>query len=178
MAKAIFKYDPQAVQKLKEKLEKLEKLQAKMKAANKAIRKGDDAALIELGFSELQIQNLKTPDWCGRIGFADFSITNNGAEIRRVKKRIEQVAKEQARECAPAECVMGDNPAAVVDNPERGSTELIFIKKPSEHVLSRLKLCGWRYAPSTKVWYKQRRDDYTLKEAKTIAELKVSNEAQ
>ena len=80
--------DPEAISKLKAKLATLEAKQITMKEANKAIRKNDDQALSALGFTSEQIAALQKPDFCGRTGFADYQLTNNGAEIRRVKKRI------------------------------------------------------------------------------------------
>lgn len=93
---AIFSDDPDATEKLAEKIERLEKRQELMKAANKLVRKNDRAGLAALGFSETRITRLFTPDFCGRIGFADFEITNNGANIRRCKERLAQVERKQS----------------------------------------------------------------------------------
>ena len=95
---AIFSDDPDAVEKLTEKIERLEKRQELMKAANRLIRKEDRNGLRALGFSDANIQRLLTPDFCGRIGFADFELKNNNANIRRLKQRAEQVERRQAME--------------------------------------------------------------------------------
>src|SRR4030095_2318918 len=71
--------DPEAVVKLQEQIDKAEKVQARMVAANKAVRKQDKAALLAQGFTEAQADELFKPDFCGRIGFADYQLQNNNA---------------------------------------------------------------------------------------------------
>ena len=78
--------DPDALVKLKEKLESMKRSHALMKAANAAIRKGKTPdrqipALLELGLTQSQAEELLKPDFCGRIGFASFSLQNSNANI-------------------------------------------------------------------------------------------------
>jgi hypothetical protein len=163
--KAIFTADPEAVTKLKEKLDQHEKLQTRMREANKAIRKNDDEALKALGFNEKQIIELKKPDFCGRIGFAAYQLSNNNAEISRLKKRIAHVSITQSRE--EKDAVIGD--IIVRENAEFQGTEIVFPGKPNQHVIDRLKATGWRWSGYSKCWFKKRRDDHTLAFAKEIA---------
>lgn len=64
--------DPNALEKLREKRDRLVKHQELMKAANAAIRLKDteegDRRLAELGFDAREIAELRKPDWCGRVG--------------------------------------------------------------------------------------------------------------
>src|SRR3546814_19835137 len=67
----------------------LEAKQARMKAANAAIRKhrkagptAQIAALVELGFGPSAAPALIEPDCCGRIGFPDYALQNTTANIR------------------------------------------------------------------------------------------------
>lgn len=140
--------DPEAVTKLKEKLAKLEASQAMMVAANKAIRKGDDATLTALGFNESQIAKLKAPDFCGRIGFPSYALTNNSANMRRIKERIEQLTKAATRETK--ERMVGD--VRIVENTELNRLQLIFPDKPSEAARAILKSNGFRWSPTEKAW--------------------------
>lgn len=93
---AIFSDDPSAIEKLEEKISRLEKRQELMKAANKLVRKNDRAGLAALGFSEARISRLFIPDFCGRVGYPDFEIKNNNANIRRLKERLQVVEKKQS----------------------------------------------------------------------------------
>ena len=93
--------DSNAISKLEKKLEKLEAQQEHMKDVNKAIRLKDaekgDQKLSELGYSPEEIKQLRTPDFAGKIGYASFHLSNNNANIRRIKKRIEELKAEQEK---------------------------------------------------------------------------------
>lgn len=146
--RAIFSDDPSAAEKLSDKIARLEKQQELMRAANKAIRKGDDEALRDLGFDDARITLLKQPDFCGRIGFADYQLTNNSANIRRLKQRLERVSEAQA---APEITLEGAN-ARFEDCPPENRVRLFYPGKPSEEIRSRLKSNGFRWSPTNGAW--------------------------
>lgn len=140
--------DPEAVAKLKTELAELEALQAKMVAANKLVRKGNKEGLAALGFSPKQICGLFEPDFCGRIGFADYQTKNNGANIRRIKQRIaslEAAAKQQSKESEI-------NGVRILENVEANRLQMFFPGKPSEAIRKELKASGFRWAPSEGAW--------------------------
>lgn len=86
--------DPDAVQKLREKLADMTATRDRMKAANAAYRKRDDAALAALGHptSAQYDEALKTV-WSGdRKPHASYELTNLGARIRDTEKRIEELS--------------------------------------------------------------------------------------
>lgn len=92
--------DPEAVQKLQDKLNSLEKSQDTMKAVNKIIRgkKLSDAEKVEQIvkdglLTEAQAQEIMKPDFAGRVGFASYSLSNNNAEIRRTRERLEELKR-------------------------------------------------------------------------------------
>ncbi len=145
---AIFSDDPSATEKLEAKITRLQQQQEIMKASNKAIRAGDDEELKNLGFSDERIAQLKKPDFCGRIGFADYQLTNNSANIRRLKQRLEKVAQTQAAPDAQAE---GTN-ARFEDCPSENRVRLFFPGKPSEEIRTRLKSSGFRWSPTIGAW--------------------------
>jgi hypothetical protein len=102
--RAIYSDDPAADDKLKAKIANAEQLQEIMKACNAAIRKhakagpaAQIAALVALGRPEAQAAELIKPDFCGRIGFADYQLTNNNANIRRMKERLQHVTTAHTR---------------------------------------------------------------------------------
>jgi hypothetical protein len=141
--------DPNAIDKLQAKLEGLEAMQAKMREANKLVRKGDREGLQKLGFSETQIEKLFTPDFCQRIGFPDYALNNNNAEIRRLKKRIAGLERDSRREDKTEEVAGG------LEIEQSATENRIFLRfpgKPETAVLEVLKRHGFRWAKSLRAW--------------------------
>jgi len=151
----ILSSDSNAVERLEAELKHLETLQERMKAANKAIRAtsklGQDervAALVATGLTEDQAKSLLTPDFVGRIGFPDYKLTNNGANIRRIKERIETVRNVQAEPTTEFE---GEH-ARFEDNPQDNRVRLHFKGKPAEDIRTKMKSSGFRWTPSMECW--------------------------
>ena len=153
--RAISSQDPEALDKLREKLAGMEKLQETMKAANRAIRKGDDDALSALGISDARIALLKKPDFCGRTGFPSYALQNNNGNMRRVRQRIEQLEAEAVR--TPEEDAE-INGVRIAENTERMGLELYFPGKPCEANRAKLKMHGWKWARRSGCWYRKRSD--------------------
>jgi len=143
---AISSDDPEAVVKLREQIVEREALQSKMVAANAALRKGDDVALAAI-IGERAIPDFKKPDFCGRVGFADYEMKNNGAEIRRLRKRIEAMTRQAAR---PPRAPEDIGPVRLVEQDNR--LQVVFPGKPPAEVRAELKAHGFRYAPSVGAW--------------------------
>jgi hypothetical protein len=150
---AIFSDDPNALDKLNEKLEGLQRLQELMKATNKAIRvnKTDEKrieALKELGFSDSRIVNLLTPERVHGIGFPSYSLTNNNANIRRLQQRIKHLENLAALETAEEK--IGD--IRIVSNVDANRVQIMFPSIPTEDTRKKLKSNGFRWSPSEKAW--------------------------
>lgn len=145
--------DPEAVTKLQEQIEKAEELQARMTAANKAVRGNDREALAAQGFDALRIQALFTPDFCGRLGFPNYQLTNNSANIRRMKQRVEQLRREVNRPAEPE--VETANGIRIVENKDLNRLQLFFPGKPAEEIRRNLKAHGFRWSPSEGAWQRQ-----------------------
>jgi len=142
--------DPEVLIKLNGKLCALVSEQDKMKAANRAIRKGNDQALIDLGYTDGQIAEIKKPDFAGRIGFADYALQNNNAEIRRTKKRIEEIKKLHNREPIDYSC---EDFRMGVDN---GRVQVSFTGgKPSEQVRALLKSYSFKWSRFSESWVRK-----------------------
>lgn len=159
--------DPDAIQKLQEKLARLEESQAKMVTANKLIRKGDRAGLATLGFTEAEIDKLFKPDHCCRYGFASYRLTNNNAEIRRLKDRIAQLSKVQ--NAAPVE-VAHDG---YTYREEEGRCQFEFDGKPSEEIRNILKANSFKWSPSRGTWVRQLTGNGQWAAKKVIEQLKA-----
>lgn len=150
--------DPQALVKLRERLVDLEARQARMKAANRVIRKNkaDPATCVEalqlLGFTEAQAQALLKPDYMGRVGFADYAVKNNNANARRIRGRIELLERQAADTC---EGEQARSRGGVVFTIEENRVRLVFPGKPSDAVRARLKSSGFRWSPLAGAWQRQ-----------------------
>lgn len=92
--------DPQAIEKLERKLFALQMRQEFMKKANKLIKKGDDAGLLAMGLTQASIEALKKPDFAGRVGYADYELTNNNGVISSTRKRLEELQRRASEEAA------------------------------------------------------------------------------
>lgn len=164
--------DADALEKLETKLETLKKNQESMKAANRAIRMKDtekgDAKLTEMGYTAEQIKQLREPDFCGRVGYADYMLTNNNANIHRIEGRIKQLkaAKEKGTQEQENEFFK------VVENTELMRLQLFFDGKPDADVRSILKSNGFRWAPSQEAWQRQLTANARYSLERVIEELK------
>jgi hypothetical protein len=171
--------DSDACQRLREKIEGAERMQGIMRECNTIIRrekKNGPAAQIAalLAFftarqifqknPEHQAAELLKPDFCGRIGFADYQLTNNNANIRRMKERLESISQHQAEPAIEAE---GDK-ARFEDCPAENRVRLFFPGKPDVEVRSRLKSCGFRWSPTIGAWQAYRHP-HTIQTAKIEA---------
>lgn len=153
---AISSDDPEALNRLREKLECLEKHQEQMKAVNAAIRLKDtdrgDARLAALGYSPVDIAKLRKPDFMGRVGIPAYALTNNAATIRGVKERIAQL---EARASAPAPEGWEFDGCEVICNVAENRLQIRFADIPDESVRSRLKGNGFRWSRYNGVWQRQ-----------------------
>ena len=146
--------DPDAIKKLQDKLEKLQKRQERMKAANRSIRLKDtekgNAQLREQGYTDKQIEVLRTPNCFGRIGYAPYQLSNNNANISNVKKRIENLKKLQEAQTTPDEET--DLYTYSIDD---NRCQFLFDGKPEPAVRTILKQHGFKWSPSRGAWVRQ-----------------------
>lgn len=143
--------DSDAIPKLTAKLASLERLQESMKAKNKLIKKNDRAGLAALGLTEGQITDLFKPDFCGRIGFPAYAITNNGATIRATKERIEKLEKSATRH---DEEIIGNGYICRLDTADNRVC-FEFPGKPSEAIRDILKAHAFKWSPTRSAWVRQ-----------------------
>ena len=152
--------DPNALNKLRAKLESLERLQNRIKAANSAIRMKDqakgDAKLSEMGYSPSDIKELRSTDFCGRIGYPAYQLSNNNANIRRIRERIEELEKRQE---SPAPDGWKFDGGEVVINTELNRLQIVLDDRPDADTKQTLKSHGFRWAPSQGAWQRQLTDN-------------------
>ncbi len=95
-----------------------------------------------------------------------YTLTNLGANIRRMKQRAAHVQKLQA---IPASTVQGTN-ARAEDAPQDNRIRLFFPGKPAEDVRAELKRRGFRWTPSLGCWQAYR-NAYAMDTARRLAGL-------
>lgn len=166
---AISSDDPDAIPKLKAKLEGLQAAQERMKLVNGLIRKhakagpeGIKAALLAAGISAGDAAVALTPDSFGKLGFPAYSLSGGSAEMTRVRKRIAQL---EARAAVPeTELTFGDVKVVLADN----RVQIHFPGKPSDELRTELKRNGFKWAPSVGAWQRMP-SQWALDVAKRIA---------
>jgi len=143
--------DPQAIQKLETKLGILQKDQDLMKTINKLVKKNDKEGFLLLPDATEKIwEEMITPDHMGYTGFPPYALTNNSGNMRNIKQRIATLQK-QAATPAMDETING---IRIFENKDANRLQIIFKGKPAEDVRTKLKSCGFRWAPSEGAWQK------------------------
>lgn len=166
--RTIYSNDELALEKLQNKLADKEELQAKMKDCNAYYRKNGTLK----GYNDISEEKARVLDekiknsysW-EQQPYPSYLLTNNNAEIRRLKKRIEELQrlKEKAN---------SDNDLPVVNgietqlNAEAMRIQLLFDEIPSAEIREMLKSNGFRWSPKNKAWQRQLTDNaiYTTKQ--------------
>lgn len=149
--------DEQALVKLEAKVEDLVELQERMKGVNAYYRKNKTLDGCDL-LSQNQIEKFNADmaaNWrIDPVPFPSYCLTNNNAEIRRLKKRIEELQEIKASGDSEAE-VEDVEGLRVVEDTQLMRIQLIFDGKPEPEIRSILKGNGFRWAPSQGAWQRQ-----------------------
>lgn len=156
LARSIFSDDEDATEKIEAKIARMEKRRDAMKEANKIVRRKPKnestpekvAELVALGMTESTARKLFEADFCGRFGFPSYSITNLGANIRRMRERIGDIGRQAARREAAAEAPEG----VLIEGDEW--VRVTFPEKPERDVINALKAAGFRWGAGS--WCGQR----------------------
>jgi len=147
--------DPQAVAKLEAKLAKLEAAQETMKGVNAYYRKHGTLEGCTLLKPE-QIKKLQegmAQSWHLEKNkpFQSFELSNNNAEIRRIRGRIEQLKQHEEKSFVGWEFDGGRVEANKTDN----RLQIFFDEKPDDAARAELKANGFKWAPSAGAWQRQ-----------------------
>lgn len=145
------------VERLQDKLDSLTRAQEMMKAANKIIRNKKLAEvekvdeLVALGFSEQASLELMEPDFCGRIGFADYALRNNLAKIKDTEAKMKRHQSMAERENEEMEYRWGTLRADYDDERYR----FIFDGKPAQEVIDLMKSNAFKWSRANMAWQRQ-----------------------
>ena len=143
--------DPQAIPKLEKKLAGLEKAQETMKAVNAYYRKHGTLD----GCPHLSPENLEklkaamVSGWhYEKKPFQSWELSNNNAEIRRIRQRIDSLTRAKETVYVGWEFEGGH----VEANREQSRLQVFFDGKPDADTRQQLKEHGFRWAPSVGAW--------------------------
>ena len=144
--------DAEAENLYKAKLEKLEAAQEQMKAVNKAWKQGKEALYL-LGLTDIDIEKIKSkmPGY-EKKPYPTWALSNNSAEIRRVKDKLEELEHLDKME---AENTMFPGGEMRI-NLEINRIQFVFNEIQPIEVRKLLKSHGFKWAPSEKAWQRQR----------------------
>jgi len=164
--------DSDAVERLKTMIAEAEHLRDAMKLANKIIRATPaakrreelQAAFEGKGFNDEVVSEILKPDFLGRIGWKDYDLKNNNANIRRMKQRLVVIRQNSQVEATKVDGLI----ARLEDCPADNRVRLFFPGKPDEAIRTRLKSCGFRWTPSIGCWQAYR-NSRSIDTAKQVA---------
>ena len=145
---------PQAIEQLEQKLGKLEHSQQTMKEVNAYYRKRktlDGCTILAPAEIEKLKMSMAQPWHLADKPFPSYALSNNSAEIRRIKARITEL-KEYAEVGFRGWEFAGGQAVA---NQEYNRLQLFFEEKPSLEERSVLRKNGFKWAPSVGAWQRQ-----------------------
>ena len=150
--------DPQAVQKLEKKLAGLEKAQETMKAVNAYYRKHktlDGCPHLSLESIEKMKADMSSQWHIEDKPYPTWALSNNNAEIRRVKERIKSLSLQKEIGYVGWEFEGGK----VEANTEANRLQIFFDEKPDAATREELKSNGFRWSPKAEAWQRQLTDN-------------------
>ena len=148
--------DPNAIDKLQAKLEKLEATQEMMKAVNAYYRKHKTLeGCPHLSQKSIEAFQSGIAEGGGGSPFLPWQLSNNNANIRQVRSRIEQLTRQRENAFVGWEFDGG----TVEINREANRLQIFFEGKPDEATRNILKENSFRWSPKAGAWQRQLNDN-------------------
>lgn len=146
----IYSDDEDAPDRLRERIAKLKAKRDAMKASNAAYRKGPAAWAAHLGVSAEREAEMRAKieagySWC-RQPHPSYELTNLGANIRRLEKRLAEVEARAAR------MERAETAGVLIEGAEY--VRVTFPAKPSRDILDALREAGFRWSGGS--WHGRR----------------------
>ena len=135
----------------------MKRSQETMKEANKIVRNKKLAEiekvdeLMALGFSEHNALEILKPDFCGRIGFPPYALTNNLAKIKDAEEKLARHASMASKEDEVKEYSWGELHIDYSDERYR----FIFDGKPAQEVIDLMKQNAFKWSRANMAWQRQ-----------------------
>lgn len=146
--------DPDAIEKLKKKLEGLEDAQETMKLVNDYYRKHgtlDRCPFLAWEDTEALKADMASNWHYGKAPYLPWQLSNNSAEIRRVKERIAELERKAETVYTGWEFDGGH----VEPDKEADRLRVYFDAKPDEETRAELKGNGFKWSPKAGAWQRQ-----------------------
>ena len=173
---AISSDDPEAIQKLKDKILGLEESQEKMKAINKYYKKNGTCIGCD-GISDEKaekLDNAAKKNYEGRP-FPTYTLTNNNQNIRSIKLRIKELEKLRELDFEPVEFETGK----VIVNKEINRIQFFFDEKPDEETRGVLKSWGFHFSRyNNNAWQRQLNSNGIYATKKVLEKLDEINQSE
>jgi hypothetical protein len=149
-------------QKAKYNLEEAEKLQERMKTVNAIIRSKKNVTerlISEAGLSESNAMQIQEKDFAGRVGFSTYKLTNNNANISRLRERVNMLSDklesaEKGNETYTFSEIGGGGTIEI--NYDIDRVQLLFPNgRVDNEVYKLLRKNGYVYSPTNKAFQRK-----------------------
>lgn len=164
--------DEDAIERLEDKIEGLEKSQEKMKAVNAYYHKNktleDCPDLTPDEISEIE-KNMAISWRSDPKPFESWALSNNNQNIRSTKERLEALRNAKEKGNSEVETKF----FRVVENVEMMRLQIFFDEKPEPEVREILKKNGFKWAPSQNAWQRQLTSNAKWALSKVKSEIEV-----
>lgn len=152
--------DPDALEKLEAKAERLEERHEAMKRANAYYRKhgtlegfdGVERDEAERAKADMERFGMSRP-------FPSWQLSNNLANIKRTRARIEELKREKESDAEDRETEINGEPCTVVEDSDIMRLQIVFDGKPEADTRAMLKGAGFRWSPKNGAWQRQLTDN-------------------
>jgi hypothetical protein len=159
LGKAISKMEKQetALEEMQTKLTQAQSFQVFMKAVNNALRMKNAARHEKLLLDYYGEKGTEEELERAREGFPRFVLTNNLANIKRMKNRVSvltyknDMAQKGENEIMP----FPGTGLQIIKNWQEDRLQLIFENKPEEKIRALLKANGFRWSPTNGAWQRR-----------------------
>jgi len=155
--RAISSDNPDAIELLQEKIDKMEATRNRMKKANAEYRKhkGDVNKMTCLTETEMKILKIEIPkrmEYEKKAIFQPYQLQNLGGRIKAAKDRLELLRKQESDVTAEIAFPGG----RIVDNVDDNRVQIFHDQIPTVEVRAKLKERGFKWARSIECWQRQR----------------------
>jgi hypothetical protein len=138
--RSIYSDDPDAPDRLREKIEQLEASRRTMREANAAFRRsGREGVVALLGEARTAEVFRRASYTADKVPFPRYALANTGAEIGRAKKRLVQIEAERLRAGRAWEA------GGIVIDRTATYCRVTFADKPDRAMLTALRDAGYRW---------------------------------